>query len=126
MKKMCWLFLLLIATRPLFSQNADSKPVSNKRWPLARYLWGFENYKRSGNPPKPLIDFDAMDRWEELGDDHDVSISPDGEYFCYTTQVEGKKTFFVQSTKNDWKMNLGDVGRGFFSADSKSCFYKKD
>lgn len=75
---------------------------------------------------KPIIDSIAIKRWISLGNNYDLAISNDGQYFAYFTlyPATGKKTLIVQSASNAWKKEFPDASPGQFSKDSKQYFFR--
>src|SRR5688572_11822423 len=89
-KKIKWLsFILLINhTSFVFSQSStqsmskSTAQTEENRWNLNNYVWS-HTHPQSVKEGKPIIDFDAIENWISVGNDKDVSISLDGNYFAY-------------------------------------------
>jgi dipeptidyl aminopeptidase/acylaminoacyl peptidase len=123
---------MLLVLPSAFCQNSiPSKSTTanfseQERWNLDKYVWSHTRYKTS-NADKPVIDFDAIDNWIGVGDNEDVSISPDGKYFAYGirhTRTLIRDSMVVQSTENDWRMAFVGASPGFFSGDNKQYIFQ--
>jgi dipeptidyl aminopeptidase/acylaminoacyl peptidase len=130
MRKIACYAIFYFGTTLSFAQSNSpitDKHISNPNsstWELDKYVWS-HSHSRSGI--KPLIDFDAIDNWVGLVDNHtDLAISPDGEYFTYGfgNYLNNRlDTLVIQSINNSWEVAFDNAIPGFFSADSKQYVF---
>ncbi|WP_207515243.1 alpha/beta hydrolase family protein [Longitalea luteola] len=122
-------FLFLYISN-IFAQNNNrlvgkSMPQSMvSQWGAERSVWS-HSYSQVNS--KPLIDFNAIDKWVSLVEDHtDISLSPDGNYFAYgigNYMSRRLDTLIIQSTGMAWRKSFVDALPGFFSCDSKQYIF---
>jgi len=129
-------FALTLIPSFTFSQNIiksrDNSYVrkESSRWTLNKYLWTVAKYKIS-KYNKHLIDFDAIDNWQRVGDY--LSISNNGKYFAYSIERGGVKfgprarmdSLIVQSVGKPWRIEFVESKPGFFTDDSRQYIFQK-
>jgi dipeptidyl aminopeptidase/acylaminoacyl peptidase len=133
MKQAILLLILIPICIFAFCQNSvntnDTKAIifGKERWALDKYLWSQTHYK-TGKGDKPVLDFEAIENWRSLGNDRDLSISPDGKYFAYSEKKshedEEPDSLVIQSIQNDWRLPFAAPQAGFFSADSRQYIFQ--
>jgi dienelactone hydrolase len=132
MKSFILAFILIFFNVSIFSQSLSSnietslRPKKDGDWDLSKYVWSHTlPVSRLGN--KPVLDFNAIDNWIQVGRDEDVCISPDAKYFTYSvekTVSRKQERFMVQSMFNTWQQQFMTDDPGFFSKDSKFYIFK--
>ncbi|NII25842.1 prolyl oligopeptidase family serine peptidase [Pseudoflavitalea sp. X16] len=131
--KRFFLFAVLIGfAMSTLAQNTTmirqtAAPAKSERWDLDKYVWS-HTHPRPSKRDKPLLDFDAMDNWINVGPDGNLAISRDGKYFAYGIQ-HGRAlglidSIVVQSTANSWRQSFAGASPGFFSGDSKQYIFQ--
>lgn len=131
MKRILHTVVLALITTSAFSQSnigqkdTISTLLENERSNLDRFLWSYTKNRIILKGDKALIDFNAIDNWQEIGDY--MSVCPNGIYFTYTIENKNRITdengkldsLIVQSTNNTWRKVFADAKPGFFTNDSK-------
>jgi dipeptidyl aminopeptidase/acylaminoacyl peptidase len=130
------LFLLLSITG---HSQTSFEATPNKYSNVDQYLWSFSKNKAIPNQ-KPLIDFEVMDNWRQVG--LYLSISDDGKYFAYTINkpnpsfryagmlLNKQDSLIIQSTRHTWRRAFAGTqqgagtDQGFFSADGKQYIFQ--
>jgi len=134
MKQFFMLLALFTIALALYSQNkitlsgSSPKLNDNEHWNLNKYVWSYTHYKTT-NEDKPAIDFAAIDNLIGIGDNYDLSISPDGNFFAYGIQrtvTRERDSLIVQSTGGSWHKSFEgkEIKPGFFSGDSKQYIFQ--
>jgi dienelactone hydrolase len=133
MQKIILSFIISVSFLFSFAQNTSSlnvatQPTVSEAWCLHKYVWSHDHYRIREND-KAVIDFEAIDNWENVNDE-DLSISPNGSYFAYGTFRghafwKEHETMVVKSTTNSWQHSFEGATPGFFSADSRQYIFKQ-
>lgn len=138
--KVIFLSMALLALLPsVFSQNTLStktsaiNPLHADRWNLDKYIYSHTHYE-TGSKDKAVIDFDAIDNWQGVGEN--VTVSDDGKYFVYklitgrgVESYNRKKpdSLVIQSTSGSWRFSYAGGKPGIFSSrNDQYIFQNKD
>lgn len=128
---------LMLITPSVFSQSVIES-MSDKydqletgRWKLSEYLWSYAKNK-AAKYDKPILDFNAIDNWQILGDY--LSVSPNGKHFAYSIEraikpvnFDGKQdSLVVQAVNSSRRLVFTNAWPGFFTGDSKLYVFKKE
>lgn len=132
--KLSVIYFFLLYSNISFSQTnskqiiKDNRPSTNWTWELKQYVWSHSHSLRK-EEDKPLLDFEAMDKWICLSNDNDFVISPNGKYVAYGIQrgvdhlAMKLDSIVVQAVDYTWRMAFQGGKSGFFSSDNKYyCF----
>lgn len=132
-----FLFTLVLFTSSAFSQSTIKSKYSGHtqlamgRWDLGKFIWSTAKYK-PGKYDKPILDFNAIDNWQRIGDY--LSVSHNGKYFAYTIERGSGRPFdrnqrldslIVQSVDNSSRLAFVEPSPGFFSDDSRQYVFQE-
>jgi dipeptidyl aminopeptidase/acylaminoacyl peptidase len=120
--------LLLTVNVASFCQGASSIEnhfLPTNKWDINKFVWSHIKTEKIG---KKRLDYNGIDEWETL-DNVKLSISPDGNYYAYSTYkgdiiYKSDQTLIIQSTTNDWKKSFRSKKAGFFSLDNKQYVFQ--
>jgi dipeptidyl aminopeptidase/acylaminoacyl peptidase len=123
--------------RAIKSTDSNYTGLASDRWSLNKHLWSYAKYKIEKND-KPIIDFNAIDNWQKMGDY--LSVSPNGKYFAYTIERGNDynrkvDSLIVQPVDDSWREVFVEAKPICFTDDSKQyvfeegtalCFFRLD
>ncbi|MCS3800135.1 hypothetical protein [Niastella sp. OAS944] len=115
----------------LITSSSESKDPFDVK--MDKYVWS-HNHLISNKKSKPLMNSRDIENFISIGEDEDLSISPDGKYFAYSLKYVhyGKRTnlknsLVVQDIEGSWhEVIKGNPNSGFFSADSKLFVFQQN
>ena len=131
-------FFLILISSIVFSQtifksiDSDYPKLENAHGDLDRFLWSYAKCKVE-NYSKPIVDFNAIDNWQRIG--NYLSVSNNGNYFAYTIERGSERSFdpnqkldslIVQSLGNYRRWAFIESTPGFFAEDSKQYIYQEE
>lgn len=102
------------------------KDSSNVKGNLEKYVWSHSRAVDSRRD-KAVLDFDAIDNWQIVGEDDDFSISPNAQFFAYSiqnTQTRKRDSLIVQATDGSWRQAFPGASPGVFSSDNRLFVFK--
>lgn len=140
----CFLLIgfLTSATTSFPQNNFQSIKIDSSALPtkdpwdvkLEKYVWGF-THPVSFKTKKPNLGFKHIESYITIGEDKDLSISPDGKYFAYSLQNpyyvgygRDRDSLVIQATAmGAWRKAFADNATpGFFSFNSKQYIYQQN
>jgi dipeptidyl aminopeptidase/acylaminoacyl peptidase len=122
-------FLFFFNLAITIASAQDVQETRNPAWNISNYISSHTQYNTSKSD-KPVIDFEAIDKWIRVGPNEDLSLSPDGKFFAYSIQRSSqwfnvRDSLIVQAINGSWRKSFpGTSTPGFFTSDSKQYIFQ--